>query len=97
MAPFERKKSLKKVDTIRNALWNYGKGILAIFWTLKKFECKLRSRRSRLETDHKSLLEMWNKHLYNNNRINVTIELIQEFDFKIVYIEEKNENGGLLE
>ncbi|KRH92398.1 putative LTR retrotransposon [Pseudoloma neurophilia] len=61
--------------------------MLAIYWGLKRFEYELRGRKFKLETDHKALLEIRKKPQFNNNRINRWIELIQEFDFSVVYVE----------
>ncbi|KRH92804.1 LTR retrotransposon [Pseudoloma neurophilia] len=66
--------------------------MLAIYWALKKFEYELRGRKFKLETDHKALIEIRKEPQFNNNRINRWIELIQEFDFEIVYV--KGEKMG---
>jgi hypothetical protein len=62
------------------------KEMLAVVWGIKKFEYELRGRRFHLMTDHKALKEIRNKPFFNNNRINMWIEKIQEFDFSIEYV-----------
>ncbi|KRH94493.1 krab-a domain-containing protein [Pseudoloma neurophilia] len=62
------------------------KKMFAIYWALKNFEYELRGCKFKLETDHKALIEMRKRPQFNNNRINRGIELIQEFDFEIVYV-----------
>ncbi|KRH92353.1 putative transposable element [Pseudoloma neurophilia] len=50
----------------------------------------MRGRKFKLGTDHKALLEIKRSHTqFNNNRIKMGLELIQEFDFKVVYVEGK--------
>ena len=66
------------------------KEMLAVIWAIKKFEYELRGRRFILETDHKALMEIRQKAVFNNNRINRWIEKIQEFDFEVNYIKGKD-------
>lgn len=59
--------------------------MLAIFWAVKKFEYEIRGREFLLVSDHKALQEIRKKAEFSNVRINRWIDLIQEFDFEIMY------------
>ncbi|KAF9752816.1 Retrovirus-related Pol polyprotein from transposon 17.6 [Nosema granulosis] len=64
------------------------KEMYAVFFLgegVKNFECELRGRRFKIETDHKPLAEIRNMADFNNARINRWIEEIQEFDFEVEY------------
>ncbi|MGL4850595.1 MAG: reverse transcriptase domain-containing protein, partial [Clostridium sp.] len=62
------------------------KEMLAVVFGIKKFESDLRGRKFHLMTDHKALIEIRRKPVFNNNRINRWIEKIQEFDFTVEYV-----------
>jgi len=69
------------------------KEMYAVYWGILKFEYELRGKRFLLETDHKALVEIRRKPVFENDRINRWIEHIQEFDFEVRY--KKGEEIGV--
>lgn len=59
--------------------------MLAIFWSIKKFDYELKGRKFRLITDNKELENLIKTPTFKNNCINRWVELFQEFYFTIGY------------
>ncbi|KAF7686092.1 Retrovirus-related Pol polyprotein from transposon 17.6 [Cucumispora dikerogammari] len=69
------------------------KELFAIVWGIQEFNLELRGRQFTLETDHKALEQIREEPDFINNRLNIWIEKIQEYNLKVRYV--KGEDMGL--